>query len=200
MKKTRHGHSTPLPRPNGMSRSRTFVAFGISVLGDFPRIHPLPSFILFPSFSAFFLSLKIQKRKMARPLGVLRSSSSTRLSTVLARASSSLAYANYADTIPNLGVQPDSRVMVQGFTGKAVSILHSTLSTSHALTGVIIIITQSTSHSKIAIDFGTNIVGGVSPNKGGQTHLDLPVYSTVREVNLSACINWGNVFFSWSYN
>lgn len=44
--------------------------------------------------------------------------------------------------------------------------------------------TQATSNAKDTIEYGTKIVGGVSPGKGGKTHLDLPVFNTVREVNI----------------
>ena len=55
-------------------------------------------------------------------------------------------------------VNKNTRVICQGFTGG-----------------------QGTLHSEQAIAYGTQMVGGVSPGKGGTSHLDKPVFNTVRE-------------------
>lgn len=55
-------------------------------------------------------------------------------------------------------VNKESKVLIQGITG-----------------------TQASFHVKRSMDYGTNVVAGVTPGKGGSVHLDVPVFDTVRE-------------------
>merc|ERR1711976_974622 len=64
----------------------------------------------------------------------------------------------YSQSRPNMALTKDTKVICQGFTGK-----------------------QGTFHSKQALEYGTNMVGGVSPGKGGKVHLGLPVFNSVSE-------------------
>ena len=63
-------------------------------------------------------------------------------------------------------VNKNTRVICQGFTGA-----------------------QGTFHSEQAIAYGTNMVGGVTPGKGGQTHLGLPVFNTVADARAATDAN-----------
>ncbi len=68
-------------------------------------------------------------------------------------------------------VNKDSKVVVQGFTGG-----------------------EGTFHATQMIDYGTNVVGGVTPGKGGQTHLGKPVFNTVKDAVTNANANVSLIF------
>ena len=68
-------------------------------------------------------------------------------------------------------VNKDSKVLVQGFTGS-----------------------EGTFHSEQMIEYGTNIVAGVTPGKGGMTHLDIPVFNSVSEAINQLEINTSIIF------
>ena len=65
----------------------------------------------------------------------------------------------------------ESKIICQGFTGA-----------------------QGTFHSERAIEYNTNIVGGVTPEKGGTKHLDVPVFNTVAEAKKKTGCNASGVF------
>lgn len=68
-------------------------------------------------------------------------------------------------------INKESRILVQGFTGK-----------------------EGTFHATQMLEYGTNVVGGVTPGKGGMTHMDRPVFNTVEEAKKSVDPNVSVIF------
>lgn len=68
-------------------------------------------------------------------------------------------------------VNKNSRVLVQGFTGS-----------------------EGTFHATQMIEYGTNVIGGVTPGKGGQSHLELPVFNTVYDAVIKEKANVSVIF------
>lgn len=144
------------------------------------------------------------------------------------RPTCGLRCASYQASRPNMMIDSNTKVICQGFTGKQVIMCRCFSSTAlckcfsphsmllcdsavfygqsyplvYHLCMYYWMYFQGTFHSQQAIEYGTKMVGGVSPGKGGKTHLDLPVFNTVEEVRSNGARsvqNWGTVRLSNLY-
>ncbi|GJQ71420.1 putative succinyl-CoA synthetase [Trypoxylus dichotomus] len=82
-----------------------------------------------------------------------------------------IRHCSYTSTRNNLKLSKENKIICQGFTGK-----------------------QATFHSKQALAYGANVVGGISPGKGGRKHLGLPVFNSVKEAKLATDANTSILF------
>lgn len=87
------------------------------------------------------------------------------------RAYSSIFVLNFKIRIMSVLVNKNSKVLVQGFTG-----------------------TEGSFHARQMIEYGTNVVGGVTPGKGGTKHLERPVYNSVEEAVEATGANTSIIF------
>ena len=99
------------------------------------------------------------------------SASSKSLLRVASLSSSRRVASRALSSTANVWVDENTHVLCQGFTGK-----------------------HGTFHSEQAIAYGTKMVGGTSPGKGGQTHLGLPVFNTVKEAQAEVQVDASAIF------